>query len=104
MTKSEYQELVEFLGARFDRIDRRFTAIDQRFDAADERFEGIEERLSRAEILGEDTRHQVRIVAEGVATVDRKLEDFRSEVADSFRDLDVRLTRVEGHLDHLGAH
>ena len=118
MTKSEYQELVEFLARRFDRVDRRFDAMDERFDAMDERFDGVdkrfdgvderaegwEQRLHRAEILAEDTCHQVRIVAEGVATVDRKLEDFRSEVADSFRDLDVRLTRVEGHLAHRGAH
>ena len=90
MTKSEYQELVEFVALRFDRVDERFNATD--------------ERLHRAEILAEDTRHQVRIVAEGVATVDRKLEDFRSEVADGFRDLDVRLTRVEAHLDHRGTH
>ncbi len=104
MTKSEYQELVEFLAHRFDRVDKRFDSMDERFDGADERSEGIEQRLHRAEILAEDTLHQVRILTAGVATVDRKLEDFRSEVADSFRDLDVRLTRVEGHMDHRGAH
>ena len=90
MTKSEYQGLVEFVALRFDRVDEHLNAMD--------------ERLHRAEILGEDTRHQVRIVAEGVATVDRKLEYFRAGVADSFRGLDVRLTRVEGHMDHRGAH
>ena len=156
MTKSEYQELVEFLALRFDRIDERFSAIDRRFDgvdkrfdamderfdgvdkrfdamderfdamderfgtmdelfnAADERSEGFEERLRRVEILGEDTLHQVRIVAESVATVDRKLDDFRSEVADSFRehrdliqtsyrDLDLRLTSMERQVDRRDA-
>ena len=60
--------------------------------------------------LAEDTRDQVRIVAEGVTTVDRKLEEFRSEVADSFRehrdlfrnshrDLDLRMTSVEERFD-----
>ncbi len=93
MTKSEYQELVEFIAPRFDRID---------------------ERLRRVEILGEDTRHQVHILADGLATADRKLEEFRSEVADSFRehrdllqtsyrDLDVRLTRVERHVSRRDA-
>ena len=28
MTKSEYQELVEFIAPRFDRIDSRFEATD----------------------------------------------------------------------------
>ena len=56
--------------------------------------------------LVEDTRDRVRIVAEGVTTVDRKLGEFRSEVADSFRehrdllrnsyrDLDLGMTSVE---------
>ena len=110
MTKSEYQELVEFLALRFDRIDDRFSAIDNRFSAMDARSDGFEERLRRVEIVGEDTRDQVRIVAEGVTTVDRKLEEFRSEVADSFRehrdllptsyrDVDLRMTSVEKRLD-----
>ena len=103
MTKSEYQELVEVIAPRFDRMDKRF-------DAADERSDGFEQRLRRVEILAEDTRAQVRIVAEGVTTVDRKLEEFRSEVADSFRehrdllrssyrDLDLRMTGVEERFD-----
>ena len=109
MTKSEYQELVEFLALRFERIDRRFDAMDERFSAGDKRSEGFEERVRRVEILGEDTLHQVHLVAEGVATVEGKLDEFRSEVADSFRehrdllqtshgDLDLRLTSVERHV------
>ncbi len=87
MTKSEYQELVEFIGPRFD---------------------GIDERLRRVEILGEENRHQIQIVAESVAktvSID-KFEAFRSEVAAGFEDLrgllrashvdlDRRVTRLE---------
>ena len=58
----------------------------------------------------EDTRDRVRFVAEGVTTVDRKLEEFRSEIADSFRehrdllrssyrDLDLGMTSVEERFD-----
>ncbi len=68
MTKSEYQLLVEFIGPRFD---------------------GIDERLRRVEILGEENRHQIQIVAEAVAktvSID-KFEAFRSEVATGFQDL-----------------
>jgi hypothetical protein len=36
MTKSEYQELVEVIAPRFDRMDKRFDVMDSRFDAADE--------------------------------------------------------------------
>ena len=108
MTKSEYQELVEFIAPRFDRIDNRldgiderfavvdkrfdgiderFAAVDERFDAIVERFDATDERLRRVEILGEENRHQIQIVAETVAeTVSNdKFETFRSEVAAGFR-------------------
>ncbi|MCH2463672.1 MAG: hypothetical protein MK335_10580, partial [Gemmatimonadetes bacterium] len=80
----------------------------------DHRGSGV--RMARKEYqqLAEDTRDQVRIVAEGVTTVDRKLGEFRSEVADSFRehrdllrnsyrDLDLRMTSVEERFDRLEA-
>lgn len=54
MTNTEYQQLDEFLGRRFDEIDQRFTIIDQRFETMerrfDARFDTIELRL--AEFLG----------------------------------------------------
>lgn len=32
MSPSEYEQLVQFLGPRFETIDRRFDAMDGRFD------------------------------------------------------------------------
>ena len=106
MTKSEYQQLVEFIAPRFDAIGVRFDAIDVRFDAVDKRFDEMDERLHRVEILGEENRDQIQIVAEAVTGVDEKLEVFRSEVAAGFQnvpeslrashlDLDRRVTRLE---------
>jgi len=40
MSPSEYEQLVQFLGPRFETIERRFDAMDHRFDEF------------RAEILG----------------------------------------------------
>jgi len=80
MTKSEYQKLVEFIGPRFD---------------------GIDERLRRVEILGEENRHQIEIVAEAVAktvSID-KFEAFRSEVATGFQDLRELLRASHLELD-----
>jgi len=59
MTKSEYREPVEFIAPRFDRID---------------------ERLRRVEILGEDNRYQIQIVADAVSQTvsDDKFEAFRT--------------------------
>ena len=94
------------MDARFDAMDARFDTMDTRFDAADERAEAFDERLRRVEILGEDTRHLLQVVAEGVAGVTRTLEAFRLEVAAGFREqrefvqtlfreLDRRVTRLE---------
>jgi chromosome segregation ATPase len=61
MSASGYQQLIAFLGERFEPIDRRFDAVDQRcevidrrFDANDRRFETIDQRFDelRGEILG----------------------------------------------------
>ena len=111
MTKSEYQQLVEFIAPRFDAIGVRFDAIDVRFDAVDKRFDEMDERLHRVEILGEENRDQIRILAERVADTvsNTTFEAFRSEVAAGFQglrellqashlDLDRRVTRLEeGH-------
>ena len=54
MSAPEYQQLIAFLGARFETIDRRFDTIDRRFDAFDRRFEAFDRRIDalRGEILG----------------------------------------------------
>ena len=125
MTKSEYQQLVEFIAPQFDRIhnrldafderfdtvDKRLDGIDNRFDAIDVRFDAIDERLRRVEILEEENHHQIQILAEAVSKTvsDSKFEAFRSEVAAGFADLrellrashldlDRRVTRLEGGL------
>ena len=64
MTKNEYQQLVEFMAPRFDELKHR---------------------LTRVEVGVEENRHRIQAVAEGVTTVDRKLERFKEEVAGEFR-------------------
>ena len=75
MTPSEYQDLVEFLGRRFD-------AIDARFDA-------VETRLTRVEVLVEENRNQIQIVAESVTSLTevmtREFAAVRKEMAEGFR-------------------
>ena len=92
MTRSEYQELVEFLGRRFD-------AIDQRFDA-------VETRLTRVEVTTEQNLHYIRIVAEGLSahreSSGREFAAVRREMADGFQgqegllqELNLRVERLE---------
>jgi chromosome segregation ATPase len=54
MSAPEYQQLITFLGERFETIDRRFEVIDRRFEAMDRHFEAMDRRFDelRGEILG----------------------------------------------------
>ncbi len=92
MTKSEYQELVEFIAPQFHRIGQRFDAVDERFDAMDE-------RLLRVEILGEDNRHQIQMVAESVIGVGERLDAFRTEVAGEFQEVRELINTSHAELD-----
>src|SRR4051812_12679912 len=95
------QELQDYLakqfksvGERFDKVDERFDKVDERFDGVDKHFDGVEQRLEQVEtgirenrVLIEGLQDQIQLVAEGVATVDSKLETFRGEVAKEFKEV-----------------
>ena len=55
----------------------------------------ISENPQQFEVLVEDLRGQMRILAEGIIGVDRKLDRFRGEVHDEFARVDRRLLRLE---------
>ncbi|TLY25523.1 MAG: hypothetical protein E6K64_03600, partial [Nitrospirae bacterium] len=90
------QELVQYLDERFNRVDQRFDRVEQRLDGHDRRFEGIDQRFQgidqrfqgidrqfqelRGEmnerleevkrhtgVLVEGLRHELQLVAEGLA-------------------------------------
>ena len=93
MTRNEYQELVEFLGPKFD-------AIEGRFDAA-------EGRLAKVEVGNEGTRHDLQGVAEGLTSLRsemrRGFDDVRTEMREGsqtqekvIRGLSERMDRWEG--------
>ena len=71
MTDSEYQDLIEFIGKKFDQVDQRFEAMDRRFEAMEVK---IEEGHRHTGVLIEAVRDDVRQVAEGVANVDQRLD------------------------------
>jgi predicted nucleic acid-binding Zn-ribbon protein len=55
----EHRELVEFLGRKFDRIDRRFVKL---------------------EVGLEGVRDEVRILAEGIAGTNQRLDRFQERL------------------------
>ena len=54
--------------------------------------------LRHIDLVGEALLEQLRLVAEGVLNVDQKLDRFRAEVADEFRQVDRRLLRLEARV------
>ncbi len=103
MTNDEYQQLIEFLGRKFESIDRRFDRVeaklaehDARFDAVDERFREISvhfdllyRRLGRLE-------QEYQAILEGLRRIERLLFDERGkrEVAALQEGIDVLEQRI----------
>src|SRR2546422_4267656 len=81
MSPSEYEQLVLFLGERFETIDRRFETIDRRFDTIDQRFEIVGQRFETR-----DRRFD---------TIDRRFDELRAELLGHFDEIYRRLERLE---------
>jgi len=132
MTKKEFLELLnEFsertLDAKFKRIDSRFEQIDKRFEQVDKRLGEIDKRFEKVDsrftefredithqfhIISEDVISKVKLVAEGVASLneklDRHIEENRREhneimaaIKFSYAELDRRITTLEAEMEDL---
>jgi chromosome segregation ATPase len=98
MSTPEYQQLIAFLGERFETIDRRFDTIDRRFDAFDRRFEAFDRRIDelRGEILGhfdelyrrlERLEHEYQAITQTLRRIEALLADERARREILERDL-----------------
>jgi predicted nucleic acid-binding Zn-ribbon protein len=70
MTGTGYQDLIDFLGEKFGRLESR---LDR-----------IEERLTRVEVLAEHNRHQIQILAEAVVSLNAKVDRLRADMDAEF--------------------
>ncbi len=112
MSPTEYQELVTFIGRRFDTIAERFDGVDRRFDALqghiDERFrevhghfDAIYRRLERLDqeyyAITESLRRIEAILADERVrrdALDRDLSELRRRVVD----LESRVDQIQRRL------
>jgi archaellum component FlaC len=78
---------------RFDGIDKRFDGIDKRFEGIDKRFEGLEADVRQTRVVVEGLEGKIQLVAEGVLTVDAKLERYHEELTKKIEEV-----RTEGRL------
>jgi hypothetical protein len=109
MTSDEAANLMTYLATQFARMDARFAEIDARFAAIEDRLTGIEARLTRiearqdametrldavevrlrrVEVLHEETRSDVRRVADGLVALSERFDR-------EFGGLKVRFDRFE---------
>ena len=80
MSPSEYEQLIQFLGPRFEAVDRRFEAIDRRFDEL------------RAEILGHFDETYRRL---------ERLEQEYQAITQTLRRIEARLVDEAGRREIL---
>jgi predicted nucleic acid-binding Zn-ribbon protein len=94
MTPSEYKELVDFLGRKFDRVDRRFDQVEQRLQRLEDRMSGVEgrqtgaeDRLIGVEVLAEKNHTDIQLLAESLKLHIERMDAFHAEVRQEFSEL-----------------
>ncbi len=105
MSPSEYEQLVQFLGARFESIDRRFETIDRRFDELrqeilghfdevyrrlerlEQEYQAITQALRRIEALLADERVRREILERDLATLRENVAVLSARIEDIERRL-----------------
>jgi chromosome segregation ATPase len=125
MTKKEFLELLnEFsektLDPKFRQIDSRFEQVDKKLGEIDRRFEKVDSRFTefrgdithQFHIISEDVISKVKLVAEGVAILNEKLDrhidedkrehkDILAAIKFSYAELDRRITTLEAEMEDL---
>jgi uncharacterized membrane-anchored protein YhcB (DUF1043 family) len=105
MSPSEYQELVAFLGQRFEAIDRRFEAMDgklealradvlrhfaevyRRLERLEQEYQAVVQGLRRIEALLADERGRREILERDLATLRENLAVLKARIDDVERRL-----------------
>ena len=94
MTENEYQELIAYIGEKFEQVDRRFDQMATKVE--------LQETRRHMGVLVEAVRDDVRQLAEGLAGTNQRLDGMRDQLAGMDQRLggiDQRLGGVERRLD-----
>jgi chromosome segregation ATPase len=106
MSPSEYQDLVAFLGERFEAIDRRFGAIDRRFAALEQQvatlrddmlahFDRLYRRLERLEQEYQAIVQALRRIETGLADEQGRREILARDLARLRENVAVLTARID---------
>ncbi len=103
------QELIAYLDTRFRKVSQQIADLREE---TSQNFDRVDGELRKTGVLVEGLRHEVQIVAEGVKGVNERLDAFKVEVAQefkdvrslihpSYKDLDRRIRRSDEDTDGL---
>ena len=111
MTNNEYQELIAFLGRKFEEIDRRFDAVQAKLAEHDARFEQIDARFG--EVLGqiehlyarfERLEQEYQAILEGLRRIEALLTDEKAKREDLERGVEYlkqQVAALQGRIEVL---
>jgi len=103
VSRTEFNEFrtevrAEFTDVRWG-MRSGFAGVRAEFaDVRREIAESAAETRRHFDVVAESLRSTIQVVAEGVLTVDRKLDRFADEVRDEFRKVDRRFLKIEARL------
>ncbi|MFA6376181.1 MAG: hypothetical protein WCX69_02140 [Candidatus Paceibacterota bacterium] len=75
---SEYKELVDFLGVKFENLDQKFENIDRKFENIDRKFDEVNAKIDAV-------KADVREVS---ARLGSKIDDYHADQIGMRRDID----------------
>ncbi len=93
---NELRTLRTEMNQRFEQMDQRFEQMDQRFEQMDQRFEQMDQRFEQVDQRFEQMDQRFEQVDQRFEQVDQRIDDFQTEVATRFDD-------VQRSIDRLGA-
>lgn len=86
------QDLLTYLAAMEQRLQKRSDAMEQRFDGMEQRFtqeiQELRQEVRHVHVVVEDIQDKVQLAAEGIMNVNEKLDRHREEVSGRFNDLE----------------
>jgi len=108
MTNSEYQDLIAFLGRKFEEIDRRFDRVEaklaKRFEAIDERFREVFGHFDHLYQRLERLEQEYQAILEGLRRIEGLLVDEkvkREELERGVEFLKRQVAALQGRIEAL---
>ena len=118
MTNDEYSQLIEFLGRKFEEIDRRFDRVEAKLEVHDRRFDAVEAKLAEhderfGDILGhfdhlyrrlERLEQEYQAILEGVRRIEALLAGEKAKREDLERGVEYlkhEVAALQGRIEVL---